>query len=564
MSSTALNGKRKSIIGPDDYDTEANKKPTLSIYDLLYTYFNETTTDEENYINEVSNYFNMLNEPPDTCPNLPDVKKVVNTNKDLSVGQQIYVKGSEDIYIITAIANNNTDITIKPVNTIATRINDNDKQDTDADGATININLIENIININPDSLHIDPNYLAKINTTNANDFDNSTKEGLILKIKYYKTKITICRIKIKRYNIVPRDNSLAKQNEERNLKTYQDKLNETIGRLASISDSGQVNFINDIKKVFRGLYGIGNMSNTLDFFNDNIFKFFFGEIDPETKDVIIKKYIILMDCLSVIGVAGIVNSTNLLLNGRDPRSGWVYFCIKTFIITISRTIPQPIKAGFINYALLPCIGYYLSTNMDTLYLITNSIITNSIITNSSLANFFEYILCGLNNASNIGVNRIEDDDQATIMTNNTNNTNISEVSEKTIETLKSFSTFPSLSIQSLYDSQEIINIDDDNNTIETTYGEELSDLIKTQGKTILNDDDDDSTIETKKTDNSQIPSQVLEGGKIKRSRMTKKHKRMTIRGSKKSKKMKGGKRTRSTKKRRVVRRKKCNNTKRR
>lgn len=553
MSSTALIGKRKSIIGPDDDDdddTVVNKKQTLSIYESLFNYFNDDN-DNEDYIREVSYYFDSV--VADTCSNLPDVKKVVNTNKDLSVGQQIYVKGSEDIYIITAIANNNnTDITIKPVNTIATRINDNPDDDDDE---TININLIENIININPDSLHIDPNYLAKINITNANDFDNDTKEGLILKIKYYKTKITICRIKIKRYNIVPRDNSLAKQNEERNLKTYQDKLNETIGRLASISDSGQVNFINDIKKVFRGLYGIGNMSNTLDFFNDNIFKFFFGEIVPETKDVIIRKYIILMDCLSVIGITGIVNSTNLLLNGRDPRSGWVYFCIKTFITNISRTIPQPIKAGFKNYALLPCISYYLCTNMDTLYLITNN----------SLAIFFEYILCGLNkvrilnNESNVGVNRIDEriDD----------NDDASSVSRSTI---KSISTFPSLSIQSLYNSQQIINIDDDNNTIKTTYGDELSnDLIKTQGKTILNDDDN-STIETEKTYNSQISSQISEGsklpegGKIKRSRLTKKQKRMTIRGSKRSKKMKGGKRTRSTKKRRVVPRKKCNNTKRR
>lgn len=538
MSYTVSIGKRKSIIGHDD-DTAVNKKQTLSIYDSLFKYFNDDN-DNDDYIREVSYYFDSV--VADTCPNLPDVKKVVNTNKDLSVGQQIYVKGSEDIYIITAIANNNnTDITIKPVNTIATRINDN--QDTDDDDATININLIENIININPDSLHIDPNYLAKINTTNANDFDNNTKEGLILKIKYYKTKITICRIKITRYNTVPSDNPLAKQNEERNLKTYQDNLNETIQTLATISDSRQVNFINDIKKVFRGLYGIGNMSNTLDFFNDNIFKFFFGEIDPETKDVIIKKYIILMDCLSVIGIAGIVNSTNLLLNGRDPRSGWVYFCINAFITNISIIIPLPIKDVFVNYALLPCISYYLCTNMDTLYLITNN----------SLAKFFEYILCGLNkvrilnnesnNESNVGVNRIDEDDD---------NDDASSVSGSTITTIKSISTFPSLSIQSLYNSQLV---EDD----EKTYSGVLTDDLEliTQNNSVYSNNSSLSSY-------TSPPSSPRRGGKIKRSRMTKKHKRMTIRGSKKSKKMKGGKRTRSTKKRRVVRKKKYNNTKRR
>jgi hypothetical protein len=51
-------------------------------------------------------------------------------------------------------------------------------------------------------------------------------------------------------------------------------------------------------------------------------------------------------------------------------------------------------------------------------------------------------------------------------------------------------------------------------------------------------------------------------GGKIKRSRITKKHKRITIRRSKRSKKMKGGKRTRSTKKRHIGRRRKHNTKK--
>jgi hypothetical protein len=67
--------KRKSLYYGDG--TTVNKKQTLSIYDSLFNYFNETTEDEENYINEVSNYFNMLNDAPVTCANLPDVKKTI-------------------------------------------------------------------------------------------------------------------------------------------------------------------------------------------------------------------------------------------------------------------------------------------------------------------------------------------------------------------------------------------------------------------------------------------------------------------------------------------------------
>lgn len=526
--------KRKRDYSDDP--TLSNNNPTRSsIYYMLYNYFNETTKDEEIYINEVSNYFNMLNDTPDTCANLPDVKKNNYTFEELSEGQQIYITGEKEIiYIIKEKNDENKTIKIQQNN-----INRIDESNI------ISADKVENIININPDSLHIDPTYLAKINITDPKYFGN-TKDGLILKIKYYKTKITICRIKLKKYASVPGDNVVAEKNENDNLTEYKRLLNETIQELASISDEQSIT-IDDIKKNFRGLYGIGNMSNALDIFNNNIFTTFFNL--GVNKDVIIRKYIILMDCLSVIGIAGIVESTNLLLNGTDPRSGWVYFCINAFITNISIIITPSMKTVFINNALLPCISYYLCTNMDTLYLITDKSVNSF---TSSLTTFFNYILCGLNNAS-----EDQNNDDETMITENTSV--VSEVSEKTVNSLNSnitASTFPSLSsIESLYNSQDVTDDHDDDNV--KTYGKALThDLeIITQNNSVL---------ELSQT--STIPSQSSQGslgGKIKRSRVTKKHKRMTIRGSKKSKKMKGGKRTQSTKKRRVVRRKK-HNTKRR
>jgi hypothetical protein len=493
-----------------------NERWINRISNLLFAYFNDETPDENEYIDYVSNYFNLLNETPDTCSNLPTKTNNYNIN-DFAIGQQIYKEKDDKIYIILSVNDDNT-IKIKSI--------DNGIEDT------ININQVDNIININPETLHINTRYLANINATNPEDFDNSD-DGLILKIKYYKTKITICKIKQKIY--VKNGGSDAEFDETKNLIRYREELKKTINKLAERNISNDDNeisdSINNIKNKFIGLYGIGNVSNSLDFLNNNIFSIFFGQIN---KDDIIKKYIIMMNCLSVTGIAGVAESIYLITNLKNPSSGiifntskWVFICISKFV----NYIPQPIKDGFINYALLPCISYYLFINMDTLYLITNN----------NLTTFFDYILCGLNNVSNIYVNQIDEDhdDQETIMTNNTN---ISEVSEKTI---KSISTFPSLSIQSLYNS---------------TYGEELTEDLEiiTQGNSVF-----ESSQSTWDTDATPGASQFSLGGKNKRSRVTKKQKRMTIRGSKKSKKMKGGKKNRTTKKRRVVRRKKHNTKKR-
>ena len=506
-------------------DRDRNRKTTYmeGLYRMLHRYFDETNDDDSYIITAVNDYFTNL-KTPDTCSNLPTKTNNYNIN-DFAIGQQIYKKNDNIIYIILSV-NNDTTITIKSI--------DNGIEDT------INISEVDNIININPETLHINPRYLSNINTTNPEDFDNS-EDGLVLKIKYYKTKITICKIKQKIYD--NNGGSGGEFDETKNLEKYRKELDETIKKLSTRDvDEDKTYTINDIfnsiKNKFIGLYGIGNLSNALDFFNNNIFSLFFGQIN---KDDIIKKYIIMMNCLSVMGIAGVAESVYLITQLKGPSSGiifnaskWIFICISKFITYI----PQPIKTGFINYALLPCISYYIFTNMDTLYLITND----------SLTTFFDYILCGLNNVSNIGVNRIDDDD-ATIMTSDTN---ISEVSENTIDSLKTISTFPSLSIQSLYNS---------------TYGEELTEDLEliTQNNSVLQSLP--STLETNSfPPSSQEYSQSSQGslgGKINRNRLTKKQKRMTIRRSKKSKKMKGGKKTRSTKKRRVARRKK-HNTKRR
>lgn len=63
----------------------------------------------------------------------------------------------------------------------------------------IPITAIDNIINFNPKSLHINQQFIDKINRINPSKFDDNIN-GLILKVKYYRIKIIICKIKIKLY----------------------------------------------------------------------------------------------------------------------------------------------------------------------------------------------------------------------------------------------------------------------------------------------------------------------------------------------------------------------------
>jgi len=253
-----LLSKRKT--SGDDAETSAKRQKT-ELFDALQTYFGYNE-EEKNYIDEVAKYFNEIpdedNEKIEECSILPSKSQ----KNDLRVGQQIYINGEKDIYIILSISGN--EITIKKTNDDETRI--------------ISENDINNVINLNPESLYIDPIFLSKINITNAEDFDK-TESGILLKIKYYKNKITISKIKLKIYantgngGIGDENTNLRKYNIELN-KAIQE-LNDRLLQTNSLDKLEQ--HMNNVKRQFRSLYGISTASSVINFFNNNIMSLFFS-----------------------------------------------------------------------------------------------------------------------------------------------------------------------------------------------------------------------------------------------------------------------------------------------
>ena len=256
------------------------------------------------------------------------------------------------------------------------------------------------------------------------------------------------------------------------------------------------------------------------------------------------------MDCISITTIAGVAESIKLVSQGINPTKGWIYTCVNVFLKTTLESVPDVFKNTVTNYVLLPSITYYLYTNMDTLYLTANNMI-------GQINALFTDALCVI---SNFNTSRLA----ITPGDNDTIATNISAVSRASEKTLDSTISEQSNieSVASLYDSLTVTNNPEEN--IESSYGNELEkdvNKIITQNNSVLSQHSDQYPLSP---GSSQESSQYdLDGGKRNKSRITKKHKRITIRGSKRSKKMKGGKRTRTTKKRRVVHKKKYN-TKRR
>ena len=521
--------KRKLNKDTDDVDSKRQKK---ELFDALQKYFGYDD-EEERYVNEVAEYFNGVpNEDKlDECSILPSKSQ----KNDLRVGQQIYINGEKDIYIILSISGN--EITIKKTNDNKTRL--------------ISENDINNVINLNPESLYIDDIFLSKINKTNAEDFDK-TESGILLKIKYYKNKITISKIKLKIY---AETGNGGIEDENKNLITYNKELNQAIqelnDRLLQTNTLDKLEqHMNNVKIQFRSLYGISNASNVINFFNNNILSLFFSGVD---KDLLLEKYIFFLDCISITTIAGVTESIKLASQGINPTKGWIYTCVNVFIRTTLQSVPDGFKNTVTNYVLLPSITYYLYTNMDTLYLTANNMI-------GQINALFTDALCVI---SNFNTSRlaITPDDNDTIATN------ISAASQASGNTLESIISEQSnvTSVTSLYDSLNVTNAEGNIESYGVELKSEVYNKIITQDNSVYSQRSHEYVLSPGSSYNDDDNDDDINGGDGgKKNRKTKKHKRMTIRGSKRSKKMKGGKRTRSTKKRRVVRRKKCNNTKRR
>ena len=463
----------------------------------------------------VNEYFNQC----DTIPESKNRKDNSNLNfslTDLRTGKQIRIFNKnynseskrerdrdieKDIYVIVKISNDRNNIEIKST------VNNTNK--------TIPLDRIFNIVNINPESLYIDGDFLERIQPIDLNYLNN--KDALKLAFKQQ----LIAKLKAKKYNTAEGDSLIEYNNEKTNIESKQDTINMLLNEISIIkNDVDIVAGIKYIRTELKGLYHI------------KYFKAILDALNLDKDDTILNNYIFLCECLSVTVIAG-------ALEAGFTTHSWIYIVLHNFIkfITSSTTINH--------YIILPAITIYLYTNLDTIFLSVNTTI-------NKITQLVSTILCSISTSNRIEGRNIDD---------NISNSSSSS-SSSSYKTIDSLSTFPSMtSLQTLYNSQIVININDENN--EKPYSEALThDLeIITQDNSVLkssqaSQDSQDSTIASQKSDNPI-------GGKIKRSRMTKKQKRITIRGSKRSKKMKGGKRTRSTKKRRVVRRRK-HNTKRR
>uniref|UniRef100_A0A6C0E2X6 Uncharacterized protein n=1 Tax=viral metagenome TaxID=1070528 RepID=A0A6C0E2X6_9ZZZZ len=471
--------------------------------------------EDDEDVDNVQIYFNSLGDNDNICHTLP-VETV-----DYKIGQLIHIKGGDNtIYLINNIQDNNN------INIVSTIDNKNSKNITQ--------NEILNIININPDTLFIDRDYLKKIEETNPNTFNDTDK--LLLKIKYYKSKIAISKIKLK---IFEKEAKLVEKNNETvNISAYEELLETALEELTNIpnKETNDDEYINYIKNRFRQFYGINTINNAINLLNNALSAFGIKEVD---KDKILNKYILLCDRISFVSIISIP----LAYRFKIIRS-----CIYCFCVFVKTVISD--KFVIINI-ILPLTTYYLYTNMDTTYLVVK---------NGAyfIKDILSSILCQISTLfyqEELVVVEEEEEEEDASQRSNTTETSYNAL------TIYSDSTFPSLtsikSLNELYDKTVINN----GNKIDN-----IGDIIRTQNNSVLESSQASiissqaSTISSQKSYESRPTSPL--GGKIKRSRITKKHKRITIRRSKRSKKMKGGKRTRTTKKRRVVRRRKHNTKK--
>jgi len=456
----------------------------------------------------VNEYFNQCDTIPES-KNRKDDSNLIFSLTDLRPGKQIRIfnenynsekeRGDrdieKDIYVIVDISDRNT-IEIKST------VNDTN--------TTISLGRIFNIVNINPESLYIDGDFLERIQPIDPNYLNN--KDALKLAFK----QRLIAKLKAKKYNTTEGDSLIEYNNEKANIESKQDTINMLLNDISIIkNDVDIVEGIKYIRTELKGLYHI------------KYFKAILDALNLDKDDTILNNYIFLCECLSVTVIAGAIEA------GFTTHS-WIYIVLHNFIkfITSSTTIN--------NYIFLPAVTIYLYTNLDSIFLSVNTTI-------DKITRLVSTILCSISIFNRTGEN-IDD-----------NITNSSESYTSSINTISSLSTFPSMSsLQSLYNSPIVID-----NERPTTYGIELNrdiNFITTQNNSVL-ESSQASLASTISSQPFSRPTSPL-GGKIKRSRITKKHKRITIRRSKRSKKMKGGKRTRTTKKRRVVRRRKHNTKK--
>jgi hypothetical protein len=343
-------GRTKRRIQSDE-EIEENKK-RKSIFDSLFS----MEEDEDAYIEEVADYFNNLDKPTV----IPYIELPICSNisiNDITIGQQIQLVDDNSIYGVLLIDFNKQILTVFKIN------------EPNEPNQTINLRQVKNIININPESLEIDSNYLSRLYKINTGDFDEN-REGTLLKIKHLNSLLNVSKIKLKIFEGKPIKNDVAISQLESAISKYRSDRDNALAYLSNYDPSPPIeDYINKIKGEFRRLYGINNIANTVNFFNRNILILFGANID---EDKLIKQYILLCDSISLLGVGLFTASiANICLS----KQNYILSCINIFI-----NKNNMFGNYFLNNVLFPSIAYFLFYSMDTAYLtITNNLdkITN-------------------------------------------------------------------------------------------------------------------------------------------------------------------------------------------
>ena len=380
----------------------------------------DNENDDDSTDSGVNAYFNQCDKLPNVIifKDSPEIEK-------LKLGKQIriYKKDSntdvdQDIYVITKINNNND---LGMIETI-------DVKSTTGDTIEANLDLkkIYNIVNINPQSMYIDEDFLKKVLLTDAEKL--STREKL--KLEFNKN----LALKIKSKQLEHNDSLLALKENNINIETTSGNIKKLLDEMYEIPDDSVIaTSIKSLKDSAREYYYIQYFNTILEALN----------ISPENKDKLINNYIFLCECLSVTVIAGAMEI-------GFTKHSWIYYMLYKFLVIV-KNIP-----GVNNYIIMPAITVYLYTNMDTLYLSTTNLF-------GIINELLSIILCSLTNLSKIICGNDDDDDDKSNASNlsivsaasnttlKTLETVLTKLTESTESTLKTVSTFPSLqSLQSL------------------------------------------------------------------------------------------------------------------
>jgi len=544
LSKNIIESAEESAEKINNYYTEKQSvKPRINNND------NDDNDNDYDDEDEVINYFNNL--PDKECEPLPNF----NDKIELDVGKQIRIikpgatdrSLDPDIYIIIEI---NTSGTSGSNNTYKV------KSTSDGTEKTIEYSHINNIVNINPSSLFVDKDFLEKITTDNRIHLDKIIELKTVLR-----TKI-LAKFNSKKLDI--KDSLMALREETFNINNAEGKVKTLMDEIANLPNNNVPDSIGDFIMQIKD-YAVKNIKESTDcYYIQNLNSVldvlvFLGLLTSRNKDLLLNSYIFVCECLSVTVIAGIVEM-------GITRECWIFYILYIFFNNVIYILS--INQFIIDYAITPAIVIYLYTNMNTITFCAEKLV-------DKINEILSLTICTMNVViKHLYKNFTKNNVSTATIVNSSSNSNIStnsvvtlislgaqSTSEHSSSTLDEITIFTKSSFPSLKDLEPRYTRD---------IIEQLKNITRSQGSSTITSSSQESSSSTITSPSSTVvnslaslsPPPSPRGGKIKRSRVTKKYKRMTIRRSKRSKKMKGGKRTRSTKKRRVVRRRKHNTKK--